>query len=176
MTIWPNLIFQFTLIHPSNYFKYIFDLFCEHVSQLQVKTLPICQIQKSGVLRKAIEHINGLQSTIQKLKYDNVQLKKKQDILEQNNSVLTMKLAEQGATVVYLEKTPGMCLLLGRGGGQNVTLWGRVQGGGAKRYIMGEGPGGGQNVTLWGRVRGGGGGAKRYNIMGEGPGLSSISL
>ena len=66
------------------------------------------QIQKSGVLRKAIEHINKLQSTVDKLKYDNVQLKKKQDILEQNNRVLTMKLTEQGASVVYLEKTPGM--------------------------------------------------------------------
>ena len=59
------------------------------------------------MLRRAIEHINGLQNTIQKLKYDNVQLKKKQDILEKNNHVLTLKLAEQGASVVYLEKTPG---------------------------------------------------------------------
>ena len=91
------------------------------------------------MLRKAIEHINGLQSTIQKLKYDNVQLKKKQDILEQNNSVLTMKLAEQGATVVYLEKTPGMCLLLGRGAKRYIM--GGGGGGGAKRYIKGEGPG-----------------------------------
>lgn len=36
------------------------------------------KIQKSGVLRKAIESIQYLQTTNQKLKFDNIQLKKKQ--------------------------------------------------------------------------------------------------
>eukprot|EP00116_Pleurobrachia_bachei_P002116 sb/3462378/ len=81
----------------------------DKIMELKAMLIPKdTKIQKSGVLRKAIEHINKLQSTVDKLKYDNVQLKKKQDILEQNNRVLTMKLTEQGASVVYLEKTPDL--------------------------------------------------------------------
>ena len=50
-----------------------------------------------------------MESTISKLKLDNIQLKKKQEILEKNNHVLTLKLGEQGSNVVYLDKTPGKC-------------------------------------------------------------------
>lgn len=82
----------------------------DKIQELKVMLMPKdTKIQKSGVLRKAIESIQYLQTTNQKLKFDNIQLKKKQDILEKNNHLLTLKIAEQSTTsVVYLEKTPDL--------------------------------------------------------------------